>query len=409
MTARILIVHFTPPGVIGGVEHIIEQHVRVLSKRGYEFDLVAGRSTGTDRSVHVIPEVEVARPESERLDDSLASGAVDPIFYADRRRIREALLPLAARADLLVVHNAFTLHFCMPLTSVLWELGAARAPGSTIAWCHDLSWTNPLYLPRMHPGYPWDLLRRPAPNVRYVTVSEERRVELCGLWGTGEDRVTVVPNGVDPEKFLRLTPEASTIAETFRLFDREMVLLLPVRITRRKNIELAIRVVAALRDRGIDVLFMVSGPQAPHHPGLSDAYLARLETLRDDLGVRDRVIFLAEALGSNASEELVSELYLLADALLFPSAQEGFGLPILEAGLARTPVITSDIPIFREVGGKETVTFELDDPPDRIADVIIESLDTASARLYRRVLREYRWDSVVSRHILPLFHGRSAD
>lgn len=402
MTARVLIIHFTPPGVIGGVEHIIEQHIRLLTPRGYTIDIVAGRSSGTGRSIHVIPEIEAARSQSARIDDELAAGVVSPGYYADKKQICRALTPLVKQADFVIAHNVFTLHFSMPLTAVLWELAATRLPGTTIAWSHDLSWTNPLYLPRMHAGYPWDLLRSPAPNVRYVTVSAERKAELSGLWGGGEERINVVPNGIDPDRFLRLSEEARQVAIRYHLFDRDVVLLLPVRITRRKNIEEGIRIVQALSKRGVDVFFLISAPRAPHHPDLSDAYLGRLKALRKDLGVEDRVVFLAEDLGANPSEELVSELYLLADALLFPSSQEGFGLPILEAGLAHVPVIMSDIPIFREVGGSDATTIQLDDPPDRVADAIMEALDTPAARLYRRVLRHYRWDAIVDRYLLPL-------
>jgi glycosyltransferase involved in cell wall biosynthesis len=271
-----------------------------------------------------------------------------------------------------------------------------------IAWCHDLSWTNPLYLPFMHEGFPWSLLREPAPNTTYVTISEERRRQLLDLWGERDHRVTVIPNGIDAHAFWRLTPAIREIVDRFRLLDRDIVLLLPVRITRRKNIEAAIRTVRCLTDRGLDVIFLVSGPQAPHHPGLSDTYLGELKALRAALGVEEQVIFLADSLGHNLETEAVADLYAVADVLLFPSAQEGFGIPILEAGLARVPIVLSDIPIFHEVGGGDVTVFGLDEPPESVANRLIAALDTPSSRLYRRVLREYRWDAIVDRQIIPL-------
>jgi len=402
MASRILEVHFTPPGVIGGVEHIIQQHADLLLARGFVVDVVAGRRGRTKQPIHVIPELDPARPLGGLVEAELARGEITKHFEQARISIRRQLEPLAAGADLVIAHNAFTLHFSLPLTSVLWELAAERRPGSVIAWCHDLSWTNPLYIPSMHGGYPWDLLRTPAPGARYVVVSEERKLELLGLWAGQGDAVAVVPNGIDPAAFLRLSPFTRRIVETYRLFDRDAVLLLPVRITRRKNIEAGIRTLAALRRQNVDAVFLVSGPIAPHHPGLSIAYLDRLKALRHELGVDEEVIFLADALNSRLPDHAVAELYQVADVLLFTSAQEGFGLPILEAGLTRTPVVLTDILIFREIGADDVNYFALDDDADTIAESIMRSLETGPSRLFRRVLRDFRWDAIVERQILPL-------
>ena len=402
---RILIMHYTPPGVIGGVEGIIQQHIRLLTGRGLLVEVVAGRPGQVEVPFHLIPEIDAARPENVQIEDELSHGVVSEEFEQTRRVIRESLEPLVARADAVIAHNAFTLHFSLPLTSVLWDLAAKRSPGSMIAWCHDLAWTNPLYIPAMYDTFPWNLLRLAAPNTNYVTVSGERKAELAALWGDGGARIVVIPNGVDPVKLLRLSTFTSELVSRFGLFDRDIVLLLPVRITRRKNIEAGIRAIRSLKDQGLDVRFLISGPVAPHHPARSRSYLADLKALRAELRVSEEVVFLADELGENLDDRTVAELFAVSDVLLFPSAQEGFGLPILEAGVARLPVVLSDIPIFREVGGADIRTFALDSPADTIAAEILRSLDNGPSRLYRRALREYRWDAIVDRKILPLLPG----
>lgn len=400
---RLLLVHYTPPGVIGGAEHIIQQHIDLFRGQGLEVETVAGRPSPNGTPVRVIPEMDVTSDDNQRLEDELRSGAVSPLYYRLLQAIRSQLIPLAARADAVIVHNAFTLHFSLPLTSALWEIAGERSYGTVIAWCHDLAWTNPLYIPSMHAGYPWDLLRLRAPDVHYVTVSHERKRELIALWGGGQEAaVTVIPNGIDVERFLRLSDDTRAIVDRYKLFDRDLVLILPVRITRRKNIELAIHAVKALKERGLDVCFLVSGPVAPHHPSRSHSYLGTLKQLRGDLAVEDEVVFLADELDRNLDDRVVSELYTVADALLFPSAQEGFGLPILEAGLAHIPAIVSDIPIFNEVGGGEIATFGLKDSGKQIADVVLQSVNAPSSQLFRHVIRHYRWHSIMKNNILPL-------
>jgi glycosyltransferase involved in cell wall biosynthesis len=399
---RILIVHYTPPGVIGGVEHVIREHVRLLEARGCDVVIVAGRRGRGRRPVRVIPEMDAARPQGVRIERELAEGRVSDEFSRLRDRIRSELEPLVQSSDVVIVHNAFTLHFSLPLTAALWEIAAGRTPGTMIAWSHDLAWSNPLYMPALHAGYPWDLLRRPAPNTRYVTVSTERKLELAALWGRGEDDITVIPNGIDVATTLGLSRATREIVDRYRLFDRDAVLLLPVRITRRKNIEAGIRAVGELRDRGLDVRFLISGPVAPHHPQRSMLYLRELKRLRAELELDEQVVFLADALGVPLSTRTVNELYRITDALLFPSEQEGFGLPVLEAGLMRVPAVVSAIPIFRELGQEDIVMFQLDESAARIAERIEEALGSKSARLFKRVVRNFRWDAIADQCIMPL-------
>jgi glycosyltransferase involved in cell wall biosynthesis len=407
MGARVLIVHYTPPGVVGGVERVIQEHARLLAARECDVRIVAGRPAA-GREIVVISEIDAARPANETIDGELAAGVLSPRFHASRRSLLAQLAPLFASADSVIVHNAFTLHFNLPLTAALWELSGARRKGSTIAWCHDLAWINSLYTPVMHSGYPWSLLRIPAPDVNYVTVSHERMHELVSLWGGHNGPVSVIPNGVDVAEILHLSPPTMEIVERYRLLDREAVLLLPVRITRRKNIEAGMRAVASLVAQGMDVSFVITGPEAPHHPGRSRGYLAALKALRKELKIDEAVVFLADELGAIPDDETVYELYRVSDALLLPSATEGFGLPIVEAGLSRLPSIVSDIPVFREVGGKDVWTFELDDSADKIAMQILRAMKTPPSRLYRRVLREYRWDAIVQRQIIPLIEGTAS-
>src|SRR5262249_3636092 len=149
----------------------------------------------------------------------------------------------------------------------------------------------------------------------------------------------------------------------FRWSAAEPLMLLPARVTRRKNIEFGIRITAALRARGLSPQLVVMGPLGPHNPA-NAAYLQELKTLSEQHGVGQSIIFLQEH--GTVSDAARRDLFLLADLLLFPSAQEGFGIPILEGGAARLPVFCSDIPPFRETAGERAHYFALDEPPQRI-------------------------------------------
>ena len=74
---------------------------------------------------------------------------------------------------------------------------------------------------------------------------------------------------------------------------------------------------------------------------------------------------------SDLTDTELSYCYDHARALVYPSAIEGFGLPLVEALHHRLPAFASDIPIFREVGGGHCVFFSLGSP-DALAELIID-------------------------------------
>ena len=90
------------------------------------------------------------------------------------------------------------------------------------------------------------------------------------------------------------------------------------------------------------------------------------------------MVFLQEH--GRVSDAARRDLYLAADLLLFPSLREGFGIPILEAGIARLPVFCSDIPPFRESAGEAAHYFGLDEDPAAIAGRIAAFLERTILR-----------------------------
>ncbi len=406
-TKHVIILHYAAPPVVGGVESTMYHHARLLVARGYRVTIVAGRGDRFDTQVgwYPIPEVDSRHPDVLSVARALARGEVPEGFYPLKERLVRMLKPVCQAGDVIIVHNAITLHKNLPLTAALYELVTDEV-SRFIAWCHDFAWMDELYTPELHSGYPWDLLRTPWPRVRYVVVSEYRRHQLAELLQLSPETIEVVPPGVDVAAFFKWEPETQRLVNELRLLEAEPLLLLPARVTRRKNIEFAIRVLGELSQCMPQAALVITGPPGPHNPA-NQAYLCALHELSAQLHVRERVHFLYEhgtdAKPLHVSDAMMSDLYHLADVLLFPSKREGFGIPVLEAGLARLPIFAADIPPIRESAGPWAVRFDPDGDPSKVARQIEKHLATnAIYHMRRHVLRTYTWERILETKIVPL-------
>ena len=409
---RVGLLHFTAPPIVGGVEAILGRQALALAARGHRPLVLAGRGRLRRAGVDFLPirALDSKYPPLLAINEELGRGEVTAAFEDLAAALEERLASVLADLDVCIVHNAMTLHFHLPLTVALHRIvGRGRGCG-LVAWCHDLSWANPLYIPLMREAYPWVLLKTLARRTAYVLVSEDRRVTFSRLTGAAQADLAVIPAGVDLARKWAIGSATARLLREYRLLEADPFILLPARITRRKNVEYAIRVVAELSRRGMEPTLLVTGPRGPHDPA-SIRYVRELEELAIGLGVAERVILLQARAGPGGrtwrpTDPMMDELYRAADLMLFPSAQEGFGIPVLEAGAVNLPLFCSDIPSFREIAGTRAEYFDLDDPPAAVADRIVRFMaEDPRYGLRRQVKRRYAWDAIFDRQLIPLLRS----
>jgi mannosylglucosylglycerate synthase len=401
---KICLLHYSAPPIVGGVESVLGHHARLMVGHGQQVRIIAGRGQQMDERVEFVnvPIVDSRHPEVLAIKAELDAGRVPRGFDDLSERIAAQLLEAVEDADQLIAHNVCSLHKNLALTAALHRLSESHKRPRLILWHHDLAWTTPRYRPELHDGYPWDLLRTDWPWAQQVVVSESRRRELMELLGVAVERIHVVPNGVNLTEFLKLEARTQQFIAQLGLASAAPLILLPVRITPRKNIELALKVVAALRGQFPDVKLIVTGPLGPHNPANAQ-YFERLLAMRADLKIEGSAHFLAELSEQLLSDEVIADFYKMADLLFFPSREEGFGIPVLEAGLAGVPVFCTDIAPLRDLGGIDANYFSLDDNPDDIAEKISGVLGSSSVyALRKRVLQDYIWEQIYAKHIAPL-------
>ena len=394
---RILLIHYTTPTVLGGVEQVMGTHASALHDAGAAVTILAGRGGASPSGVRIarVREADSRTPTVERDLEALARGERNALHDALVDRLTKKIGPEFTRADRVVVHNVMTMPLNLALTEAIARL-ARLQPGKTVAWTHDIAAFDPRYDAYRHPGEPWDFIRRALPGIRYVVVSEERAAQLSELTGLARAKISIVTNGVDVEKVLGLSIAGARLAKRLGILEAEPLLLQPVRLTKRKRVEAAIDATAVLRKRGHDAMLVVTGVIGPHD--------ARNRTYLKELAQRAAKVEgvkLLAAMGIRVHYEQVVDLYALADVLVFPSESEGFGIPMLEAGLHRMPIVCSDIPALRETGGDDPIYVPPDATGEVIADGVEKALDSRVMRMRSRA-RAHAWTAILRERVLPV-------
>ena len=174
-----------------------------------------------------------------------------------------------------------------------------------------------------------------------IACSHYMREHVSDVFGLPEDRVTVIPNGIDPDD-LRPAPAADLAALRARFAaPDERLILLVGRLVHEKGFQLALDALPGLIRRLGKVRFLVAG-SGPHE---------------DELKAQARRLGL-ERHGTFAGwigDDVLHSLYAIADLCVVPSLYEPFGLVALEAMASGCPCIVADTGGLREVVPNEDV------------------------------------------------------
>ncbi len=410
--STLALLHYTAPPIVGGVESVLDAHARLFLQAGFDVTVLAGRGVASAQAKGVrfrqIPELDSLHSRVASIGTALERGTVPADFDVVTKGLVQRLAPSLSRCDHVIVHNVFTKHFNLPLTAALFDLLDAHVIRHCIAWCHDFTWTSPHSHSKVHPGRPWDLLRTRRPDVTYVVVSRERQQVLAQLFSCAPELIHVVYNGVEPAILLGLSQPGRALIERLGLRDSDLIVLMPVRITPAKNIELALHVIVVLKARGCPARLVVTGPPDPHDAASMD-YFRALRDLRARLEIESEARFVFEA-GPDPNQPyfiadgFVAELFRFSDVLFMPSRREGFGMPVMEAGLIGVPVMcTEEVPAAQEIGGEDVLRFKTTDSPEVVADLMQAWIHHSPVhRLRHRIKQDYSWSAIFQRDIEPL-------
>jgi phosphatidylinositol alpha-1,6-mannosyltransferase len=305
--------------------------------------------------------------------------------------------------DVVLFSSMVTAALAIPLRGLFDRHGVTAA-----AIVHGLDVTTPF------PPYQW-LVPKVFDSLDAVLPVSRATAAACQERGLNADKVHVVPNGIDLERFPSLDDRAAMrgalrdalVADRYPLPDDALLLCSVGRQVERKGFTWFVEHVMPRLPNHAHYWLAGDGPE---HDAIQDTID------RYQLGERVRLL-------GRVSEENLVRLYRGADLFIMPNIpvegdMEGFGIVMLEAGVCGCPVIASRLEGIRDVV-EEGVNGHLVPPEDAqaFADAIRlyhdhpERLDADAAQAVDYVTQTFGWTAIADRYVetLAAVHGSSRE
>jgi len=229
-----------------------------------------------------------------------------------------------------------------------------------------------------------------------ISVSEATRQE-CIKRGMDPQKGVALPNGFDMTDFKDVPDKEIARKEIENIFDLNLnstFLLLTVgRQVKRKGHEWFIKEVLPLIKS--DVVYLVIG-DGPEHE--------RLKEVTKNSVVKEKVLLVGKQ-----SDEVLKKAYAASDVFIMPNIpipgdMEGFGIVLLEANLAGTAAVASDLEGIKDVikDGQNGYKIEVRDSKsfsETVDNLLISEIDKISALSRNYVLENFAWNKVAQQYI----------
>ena len=365
-----------PPRVVGGISRVVYDLSHRLIKDGHEVTVVTYR----DGEVPYYEDdkgVKVHRVDNYMIQPN---NFIDWILQLNFNMVERASQIIAEQGkfdvihahDWLVANAAKTLKhsFDIPIVATIHATEAGRNSGirePNQKYINDTEW----------------MLTYEANEV--IVNSNYMKSEVQRLFGLPFEKINVVPNGVNLNKFTGLDRDYS-----FRrkyAMDNEKIILFMGRLVYEKGVQNLIAAMPKVLASYHDAKLVIAG---------KGGMLDELKAQADYLGISNKVYFAGYMKGKD-----VQKMYKAADISVFPSTYEPFGIVALEGMLAERPIVVSDAGGLGEiVEHRVTGMKSYCGNPNSIADSILELLfnpelcDNIVKNAKIKVKENYNWQKI---------------
>jgi glycogen synthase len=379
VTKRVLMLSWEyPPRIIGGLARVVAQLSWKMVKQGWEVHVVTADHPGApeheiDQGVHV----HRVKTQTDWTPDFLTWVHMlnfGLIQYALELHRKEPFDLIHAH-DWMVCDAAWALKkgLGIPMVATMHATEAGRMHGVHT----DLQ--------RFISQKEWRLTFE---SWRVICNSLHMQKELSGLFGLPRDKMSVIPNGIDPEIF-NFEFDPWQLRNQFAAPNEKIVLYVG-RMVLEKGVQCLLHSIPYINYQAPGTKFLLVG---------TGYYLDELKGMADRLGIGWNTRFLGYV-----SDYDLLRYYKIADVVCIPSFYEPFGIVALEGMAARVPVVTSDtggLPDFVEnmANGITTYTDNVESLSWGLLQVLRnpELAERLREEAYKRVCTIYNWNVIAER------------
>jgi glycogen synthase len=332
MTSRVLLLSWEyPPVIEGGLARHVRKLAEALVRQGVVVDVLT-RGLGADQAA--------GRPAVEQLGGVNVHRVREPSWPRDLdrfvgwvERMNDDMLgageALAQERSYDLVHGHDWL--VAPASAALAEQLAVPYVTTIHATEHGRhrGWVQDPPQSHIHAVERWMAHRADA----VIVCSYYMRGHVADVFDIAEQRIAVIPNGIDPSE-LRPNGDLQALRREFAEPHEKLVLLVG-RLVYEKGFQLALDAMPRVTEKVPNVRFLVAG---------SGTHEAELKAQAERLGLSGSGVFLGWI-----GDDVLHSLYRIADLCVVPSIYEPFGLVALEAMASGCPCIVADTGGLREV------------------------------------------------------------
>ncbi|ABR31540.1 glycosyl transferase family 1 [Thermosipho melanesiensis] len=355
---NIALVHYRA-GLMDGVSLEMEKWKKVLNKLGHNVDIVAGNNEkGVDIQIQSIgfenPKYEIInRNAFEKLENFTPDELINEIFK-ESEKIYIDIEPIFEKYDVIIPNNIWSIGAFLPSAIAFTKYAKNNANKVFIGHHHDFWWERKYFL-NATTSKIIELLKEYCPptaeNIKHLVINTFAK---HALFSRKKVDSVVVPNVMDFEAPAFVKKETNLkIRESYNISTGAIVLLQATRITERKAIELAIDLISNMQKKAKNYVgkLLYNGEKFTGEIVLAfsgmcedDMYKYKLLDKAFKYGIRTIDLY------PNVENKVWSfwDLYSIADAITYPSILEGWGNQLLEAIVAKKPIVLFEYEVFEK-------------------------------------------------------------
>ncbi|MCX7710761.1 MAG: glycosyltransferase family 4 protein [Clostridia bacterium] len=365
-----------PPRIVGGISRVVHDLAQKVGEQGNEVHVVTCYEQGA-KDIEKDKNVFVHRIHTY---DVSVYNFVDWVLQLNFALLEYSikLINETGRFDIIHAHDWIVAFACRALKNSF----SIPQVCTIHATEHGRNWGIHNDMQRYISGVEWWLTFE---SWRVIVNSEYMKHETNKVFQLPDDKIRVIPNGVDLDKFKGI--ERDLVFRRSFAADNEKIVFFVGRLVNEKGVHILVDAIPKIVQHYNDVKFVIAGkgPQLEYLKG-------KVWTM----GIGHRVYFT----GYIKDEELL-KLYKCADVAVFPSLYEPFGIVALEGMVANIPVVVSDTGglgeiVYHGIDGMKAYTGNANSLADSILEILHnpDKAEEMKSKALEKVNRIYNWDTI---------------